>query len=279
MTTSQTSAVQSIARTSRLTFFTTFYVASVSRNTQYAIRNTQYGPRNTQHATRTASAFTLLEIMLALAISGVVLAAIGGVFFSALHLRDRTAAMLDQTAPLYQALAIMRRDFHGALPPGAAAIPTAGDFKSDPQGGGTSASYRLQLYTTTGILNENDSWGDVQQVIYELRDSSDRQNGKDLFRSVSRNVLAAGVQEATEVPLLSNVRSLEFSCYDGTDWRDSWNTSLGNTNLPVAVRIRLRLAGENTSNSQTQEPYELVVPLLAQSRTNQPQTSTSGAGQ
>jgi len=228
-------------------------------------------------------AFTLLEIMLALAISGVVLAAVGGVFFSALKLRDRTAAMLDQTAPLYQAIAVIRRDFQGALPPGAAAIPTAGDFKSAPQGGGgTSSSYRLQLYTTSGILNEDDPWGDVQQVIYELRDPTDhRQNGKDLVRAVSRNVLASGAQEATELPLLSNVQSLEFSCYDGTDWRDSWDTSIGNTNLPVAVRVRVRLAGDNSANARAQEPYEMVVPLLSQSRTNQPQasTSTSGGGQ
>ena len=237
--------------------------------------------RFTFHVSRNTQAFTLLEVMLALAISGVVLAAIGGVFFSALHLRDRTAAMLDQTAPLYQALTIMRRDFQGALPPGVAAIPTAGDFKSDPQGGGNSASYRLQLYTTTGTLSENDPWGDVQQVLYELRDSTEgRQNGKDLFRVISRNVLATtGVQEATEVPLLGNVQSLEFSCYDGVDWRDSWDTSLGNSNLPVAVRIRIRLAGEKSSSLQIQEPYELVVPMLAQSRTNQPQSSTSGGGQ
>src|SRR5207302_11383556 len=115
---------------------------------------------------------------------------------------------------------------------------------------------------------------------YELRDPSDhRQNGKELMRSVSRNVLASSVQEAIELPLLSNVQSLEFSCYDGAEWRDSWDTSIGNTNLPVAVRVRVRLAGENNSNARAQEPYELVVPVLSQSRTNQPQASTSGGAQ
>jgi type II secretion system protein J len=236
--------------------------------------------RNTQGAIRSTLAFTLIEVMLALAISAIVLAAIGGVFFSALHFRDRTAAMLDETAPLYQAFAIVRRDFQGALPPGAAVVPTAGDFKSDPQGGGSSSSYRVQVYTTTGTLDGNDPWGDVQQVIYELRDSSDhRQGGKDLVRSVSRNVLANGTQEAVERPLLGNVKSLEFLCYDGVDWRDSWDTSLGNTNLPVAVRMRVRLGGDNNPNARPQEPYELTIPLLSQSRTNQPTSSSSGGGQ
>jgi type II secretory pathway component PulJ len=213
-----------------------------------------------------------MEVMLALTVSAIVLAAIGGVFFAAMRLRDRTAAALDETVPLYQALSIIRRDFQGALPPGSATLPTAGDFKTDAE----SAS-RIQLFTTTAIVNDTDPWGDVQEVLYELRDPSDRrQSGKDLYRTVSRDVLASGAAEGVELPLLSHVRALEFACYDGANWRDSWDTSLGDTNLPVAVRIRLRMAGDSDATSLAQQPYELVIPLLAQSRTNQPQTSTGG---
>jgi type II secretory pathway component PulJ len=218
--------------------------------------------------------------MLALAVSGVVLAGVGGVFFSALRLRDRTAAMVDETAPLYQALAVLRRDIQGALPAGSAAIPAVGDFRSEAQGGGTSASHRLQLYTSTGVLNQNDPWGDVQEVTYELRETTDgRQKGKELIRGAIRNVLSLGTQEEREVPLLGNVQSLEFACYDGSDWRDSWDTSTSNTNLPVAVRVRVRLAGENKSSTGVQQPYELVIPLLSQSRTNQVQSSSTGGAQ
>jgi len=217
-----------------------------------------------------------MEVMLALTVSAIVLAAIGGVFFAALRLRDRTAAALDETAPLYQAVSIIRRDFEGALPPGSAALPTAGDFRTDPE----SAS-RIQFSTTTGIVNDTDPWGDVQEVIYELREPSDhRDTGKDLYRTVSRNVLATGAAaEGVELPLLSHVQSLQFTCYDGSNWRDSWDTSVGDTNLPVAVRIRLRLRGDTDASSRAQQPYELVIPLLAQSRTNQPDTSTMGGAQ
>jgi type II secretory pathway component PulJ len=232
-------------------------------------------PRITHHASRIMGAFTLMEVMLALTVSAIVLAAIGGVFFAALRLRDRTAAALDETTPLYQAFSIIRRDFQGALPPGAASLPTAGDFKTDPE----SAS-RVQLFTTTALVNDTDPWGDVQEVMYDLRESADhRQSGQDLYRTVSRNVLASGAAEGVEVPLLSHVQSLEFACFDGSNWRDSWDTSISDTNLPVAVRIRVRLAGDSDANSRVQQPYELVIPLLAQSRTNQPQTSTTGGAQ
>src|SRR5262245_17488223 len=62
-------------------------------------------------------AFTLMEMLLALSISAIVLAGIGGVFFSAMRLRERTTAMLDASGSLYQALSIMRRDLQGTLPP------------------------------------------------------------------------------------------------------------------------------------------------------------------
>lgn len=221
-------------------------------------------------------AFTLIEVMLALTVSAIVLAAIGGVFFSAMRLRDRTSAMLDETVPLYQALAIIRRDFQGALPPSSSAlVPIAGDFKTDPNNAG-----RIQFYTTSGTLNENDPWGDVQQVVYELRDSSDAQRrGKDLYRTVSRNVLSTSAEQPTsETPLLGNVQSLEFECYDGGNWLPSWDTSISETNLPVAVRVKVRLAGDNDANSSAQQPYEMVVPVLSQSRTNLPDTTASDTG-
>jgi prepilin-type N-terminal cleavage/methylation domain-containing protein len=223
------------------------------------------------------SAFTLIEVMLALAISAIVLAAIGGVFFSAVRLRERTAAVLDESVALHHAFSLLRRDLQGALPPGSP-FPLAGDFKQEALGGGTSQSSRLQLFTTTGVISDAAPWGDIQEVIYELRDPSQRTSagGKDLIRSVTRNLLATAVPDPDEQWLMGSVQSLEFSCYDGTDWRDSWDTSLGDTNLPSAVRVRILLASNNNAAIRAQQPFEMVVPLLSQSHTNLPQTTSTG---
>src|SRR5262249_43240988 len=69
---------------------------------KHATRNTRYG-------------FTLMEIMLALAVSAIVLAGIGGVFYSAVRLRERTMAMIDESTPLQQAFNFIRHDLQGAL--------------------------------------------------------------------------------------------------------------------------------------------------------------------
>jgi type II secretion system protein J len=225
-----------------------------------------------------STAFTLMEVMLALAVSAIVLAAIGGVFYSAIRLRERTAAMLDESIPLHQAFGFIRRDLQGAMPPGGLNV-LAGDFKTELVSGGIGQNCRLQFFSTTGVLSENSTMGDLQEVVYELRDSTDRTKaGKDLVRSVSRNLLSTGTQEPDDQYLMSHVESLEFACYDGSNWRESWDTSLSDTNLPSAVRVRIQLAGDNPDNGSRQ-PFELIVPLVCQSRTNALQTASNGGTQ
>ena len=222
-----------------------------------------------------SSAFTLVEMLLALAVSAIVLAGIGGVFYSALRLRERTAALVDESAPLYQAFSFMRRDLQGAIGPGGV---LAADFKypaTGMAGGNAPQGNALQFCTTTGNLRDDVPWGDVQEVIYELRDSTERNNlgGKDLIRSVTRNLLSTATPDSDDQFLMGNVQSLEFACYDGTDWRDSWDSSMGDTNLPVAVRVRIQMAGDNSADSRNRQPIEMVFPLSTQSSTNASQTS------
>ena len=215
-------------------------------------------------------AFTLMEVMLALVVSAIVLAGVGGVFYSAIRLRDRTASMVDESVSLHQALNFLRRDLLGALPP-AGTYALAGDFKSEQIGGGIGQNFRLQFFTSTGVIKDSTSWGEIQEVSYELRDPITHNGapGRELIRSVYRNLLATAIQEPEEQFLLGNVQSLEFSCYDGYDWRESWDTSLSDTNLPSAIRVRIQLANDSRSAQIAQQPFEMVVPLVTQSRTNQ----------
>jgi len=227
----------------------------------------------------TLNAFTLMEVMLALAISAVVLAGIGGVFYSAVRLRERTLAMLDESTPLQQAFNFIRHDLQGALPPGGGNLPLSGDFKLQALGSGLGQNYHIEFFTTSGAVNDNVNWSDIQFISYELRDSSDRTKyniGKELVRSLNRNVLATAMQDPQEQPLLGNVQSLEFSCFDGVNWRDSWDTSMGDTNTPYAVRVRIQLMGDSTANSRAQQPFEIVVPIVSQSRTNVPASTSTG---
>lgn len=225
----------------------------------------RFGPAARQ---RRARAFTLMEIMLALATSAIVLAGIGGVFFSAMRLRERTAAVVDESAALHQALSTLRRDLLGAVPPGGL---LAGDFQSGLGGSlGVGDSYWIRFSTTTGRVDANAPWGDLQEVSYELRPSTrpGQLRGSELVRTLSRNLLTTTQLEVDDQLLLENVESLEIACYDGLQWRESWDTSLYQTNLPSAVRLRISmLADEEEAFDQRQrEPIELIIPLVSQPR-------------
>jgi general secretion pathway protein J len=214
-------------------------------------------------------AFTLLELLLAIAVMAIVLIAINAVFFSAMRLRESTTAAVDGALPVEQTLAMIRRDLEGAMTPNSNGV-FSGDFKvGDVTTLGLNQPVDLELYTTTAVLHEDEPWGDVQKVTYELRPSADRSSpGQDLFRSVTRNLLATVTPVPDDQWLMSGVESVEFSCYDGTEWRDYWDTTMTDTNLPAAVRVRIQLAGNNGGPGGSQ-PIEMVVPLDSQTRTNQ----------
>src|SRR5256885_7980071 len=70
------------------------------------------------HIRKVRSGFTLLEMLLAVAICAVVLASINGVFFGAMRLRNKAAQNIEEALPMQQTLRIMKRDFQGIVPPG-----------------------------------------------------------------------------------------------------------------------------------------------------------------
>jgi type II secretion system protein J len=233
-------------------------------------------------------AFTLIELILALGIFAIVMVAINTAFFAALRLRQRSSEALEQALPLDHALTTLRRDLINAVPPGGV---LAGDFRSGSLAGGTgstsskstvnnssanrglgTAQYGgLDFFTTTGTLSDDAPWGDIQEVNYQLQEPADRLHtyGRDLVRTTTRNLLATSSQAADVQRLLGNIETLDFSFYDGTQWRDSWDTSAGDTNLPYAVRVNLRLASTNGPSPANAQPLELLVLLTSQSVTNQ----------
>jgi hypothetical protein len=220
-------------------------------------------------------------MILAVGVAALVLAVVSSVFFAALHLRDVTQAAVDSATPVDQALAVMRRDLECVVTPtnGTSKV-LSGDFRvgslTIP---GISQPAAVEMHTATGALRDNTPWGDIQKVTYGLRDPTDRnETGKDLYRSVTRNVMATTTPDVEEQWMLGGVQSIEFSCFDGSQWSDTWDTSgltSVNTNLPAAVRVRIQLAGNNPA---TTPPIEILVPIDSQSRSNAVLNTTGTGG-
>jgi type II secretion system protein J len=216
-------------------------------------------------------AFTLIEMIMAVGIIAMVLIAITSVFFTTLHLRNTTQALVASEVPIDTTTTMMRRDLQGIMSPTTNGI-FSGDFKvGNITSPGIGQPVAIEMFTTTGALSQTEPWGDVQKVTYELRSPSDSSlPGKDLVRSVTRNLLATANVDVEDQWMMGNVADLTISCYDGTQWQNAWDTTdptSSNTNLPLAVRVDIQLAGNNDGN-QRSAPLELLVPIDSMSRTN-----------
>jgi type II secretion system protein J len=223
--------------------------------------------------TNNKRAFTLIEMILAIGVAAIVLVAANAVFFTALHLRNTTSDAVDAATPVDQALSILRRDLQCAVTPQANGIMSGGFRIGNVTSTGISDPVAAEIYTATGALSQNNPWGDIQRVTYELKNSNRGAAGSDLYRSVTRNLLTTATPDVEDQLMIRGVQSVQFSGYDGMQWIDAWDTtdtSSANTNLPVAVRVDIQFTGYDKNTS----PIEILVPIDSQSRTNT--TSTAG---
>ena len=228
--------------------------------------------------TPAASGFTLLEILVAVAVFAIVLVAIQSVFHGALRLRTRVVTNLDASVPVEQAMTIIRRDLAnltaagGTL--GAGLVDTATTVSTN-----SSGTYGTEFYTTSGRLDANEPWGEIQRVSYQLMEATNRTaTGRDLYRSVTRNLLPAFEEEPESEWLMSGVDEFRVEFFDGYEWLQLWDTTTTNT-LPKALRVEIVLAKDlNDNNRAERAPIELVVPLDIQPRSAQSTNASDAAG-
>jgi len=255
-----------------------------------------------RHNAGRVPAFTLMEVLFAVAASAMVLLAVHMVFYGALRLRNKTAQSLDEAVPLQRALAIIKGDLVNLVPPGGTGTlsgtlqtpltsggSTSGGQSSgigtdSSQGGGILPGTQVgpSLYTATGVLgysngvfDANMPWAEIQKVTYSLADPTNNVRGKELFRSVTRNLLPVLQEESDDQWLLSGVEDVAFLFYDGTDWVDTWDSTTSETNLPLAIKVQIELTAAETEN-QRRTPIELVVPVAVQSRITTTSQDTGG---
>jgi general secretion pathway protein J len=218
----------------------------------------------------TGPAFTLIELLIAVAIFAIVLAAINTVFYGALHLRAKTTQALEDLLPTERALATLKRDLAGIVPPGV----LAGVMSSDTTGVGMTQPVALEIFTATGVINEDVPWGDIQKIDYSLQFPTNKtgSTGRDLIRSVTRNLLATTAETPDQQLLIRDVQTLTFSYYDGTNWNDSWSATV--SNIPAAIRVSIDFAA-NKTDPQIHIPIQMLVPIVAHTVTNQTQSTTN----
>lgn len=216
----------------------------------------------------TRRGFTLMEVLIAMTVSAIVLAAISSVFSAAVHLRNATIGALEESAPVERAINSIQHDLANLV------YATNGTFFGPLQT--TNPTNVLQgqvgpdFYTSTGQINGIAPWGNVQKVDYALMTPTNRTSlGRDLVRAVTHNLLPVTQPELPEEKqiLLTGVQSLNFLYYDGQAWQTVWDTTQ-QTNLPTAIKVQIQMAQQNNRLLARYQPLEVVVPMDIMVTTN-----------
>jgi len=223
-----------------------------------------------------SAAFTLIEILLAVAIFSLVLVAIHSVFHTALRLRNRTVQSIEASLPLRRTLAILRRDLAGIVPPGGT-FGGAVESTPVPDDASVSGATLIRFHSAVGVLTEDAPWGDIQRITYLLSPPTNAlAEGFDLVRAVTRNLLPVAQETVESQRLMSGVESVTFSFHDGSAWRAYWDSTNEIVALPTAIKAEFQLVQPRDSPLVTRlPPIELVVGLLIQPATNATSTDSS----
>lgn len=186
--------------------------------------------------------FTLVEILVALAILGVIVSIVSATFSGALGAQSAAERRAATTHAARTALDRLSQDLTSAFvrraqAPGTVAVGLELDHREI-----EGASRDRLTFPTFGrpIGGGDDPTSDAALVEYELVVSDDRRDWRLVRREASRLDPEALARAPGDV-VAERVVGFEVKLYDGKEWVSAWNDK---TKLPRAVEVTIRVAPE-----------------------------------
>lgn len=206
-------------------------------------------------------AFTLIELLISLAIVGTIVTMVYGSYAAASRSVDVYSSRMACAERAQLALRLMARQIRCVY-----ASPTeAAAFRAET----SNLRGDLLSFTTTGAsgLGPGQLMG-ISRVAYRYdgraQTLSIRSEPAATFRDSSRD-------SGTWRPMLTDVTGVELAFYDGRNWQMRWDTK-PDGKLPQAVKIALSVAEETGREHR----YETTVPIVCQRNTQVQQVKKPG---
>jgi general secretion pathway protein J len=206
--------------------------------------------RNQQHPkttgrNRQSEGFTLIEVLLAMAILAVVVTVIYAVFSTSSANAKRAEAVRDETDLARTLMSRMSDDIANAYcSTGLSGTFFYGKHEEVETEGDTFRHDSLSLTTLTNWRKPDSNETDLWEVGYSFEEKSDG-SGYVLVRREKRELSsdAPPLEGGVEYEISDRVAELRVRYYDGTNWSDAWDrrTGCSPSNLPLAVEISLTL--------------------------------------
>ena len=199
------------------------------------------------------SGFTLLEMLVALALMGILATGLYTSLYIGFNARERAEASIGPVRSAALVMELLRGDIVSALPP--TGVLAGGFLGQDDKGAdGLADADTLVFYST--IEDAGRAAPGIRKIEFALATNEHGEDGI-LIRSVTTNLLAPSTPEPAREVLCRNVRSLNIRYFDGTDWLDSWDSGAQDNALPLAIEVQVRIGG-STGASDEEQGYKLA---------------------
>jgi len=191
---------------------------------------------------RSDRGFTLLELMLAVAILGLIVAMLAQSFHavatSKLHAEERLSSERSGRAILWQMSNEIRGAVQTPLAPSRVLVLGAAKYQ-----GGSPVNTLTVSTLNPGHRRSLDGYG-AEEIVTYAAVSNPNHRGWFLLERSQYSGLGSGDNPAPII-VADNMLSLKFRYFDGEHWGQVWNSEnmSPGRQLPVAVSIELGLAG------------------------------------
>ena len=218
------------------------------------------------------SGFTLMELLVASVAFAMIVLVIKITLLESMEMRERGQKRVDQINTRMRTMEIIETDLKQSL---LKETTFAQEFRGETISGSIARTDQLEFYTASGIIQTNQPWGHLQKIRYYLEQPmnggrAELARGYTLYREVTRNLLPSVETIITPQPIANEVASLMFQYYDGEYWQETWDSTVDESKLPKAVRIRVEFLSEeddgrsiSRSNDELNPSLQTTVALMA----------------
>lgn len=206
---------------------------------------------------RTSRGFTLLELILAMAMIMVLSASL----FSTLNIVFRAKRSAERAVRPVRISSIVSdiitKDLESVVMPSAASNDTTGTaiYLAGPFVG-TPTAVTFCCLQSDGLPGDVPLSEGIREVTFGVSNDASQPT---LLRNVRRNLLAPTVEEPQEEVICRNVESFELGYFDGVDWYTDWDSTQLEGAIPTIVRIDLKIRVAEPGQDPTQPGTQFTV--------------------
>jgi len=205
--------------------------------------------------------FTLIEVILAVALCALVMSLVYGVLITTIEAAERVEELTHGTEIGPAILAQIRDDVGGAFLPSNDQDYFVGQERSGRD--------RLDFVTSAAVFASETPGGEpkihsVNEIGYQVKEGPSPEDGLVLYRRVDPFIDAQPLQGGRLVALAEKVISFKVTYWTGTEWVNSWVSSKQENKLPNSVRIelRIRVPDRKAEGGFAERTFSTLIPFV-----------------